>query len=162
MNQKNMEAAINTYYKDMYRLSLSYVKNKDDAMDVVQDSAYKAMVRCRSLKDPGKVRSWLFSITVNTALDLIKANKRIVPLELDENQGRDDKYHDIDLLACLDELDINERKIIMLHFFEECTTAETAEILNINENTVKTIMYRSMKKLRKRLSEGGGFDAEVR
>lgn len=62
--------------ENVYRLAYSYVKNKEDALDIVQDSIYKAMDNLELLKNPDAVKSWFYRIVVNTSLDFLRRNKR--------------------------------------------------------------------------------------
>ena len=55
----------------------------------------------------------------------------------------------------LDLLDERERTVIVLRFFQELKLQEIAQVTGENVNTVKTILYRSLKKLKLELSEGG-------
>ena len=59
-------------YERLYRLAYSYVHNEADALDVVQESACKAIIQCKKLKDTTKLLPWLCRIVVNTSLDLLR------------------------------------------------------------------------------------------
>ena len=63
-------------YDRLYRLAYSYVYNEDDALDIVQESACKAICQCNSLKDPSKLYSWICRIVVNTTMDLLRSSKK--------------------------------------------------------------------------------------
>lgn len=52
---------------DMYYIALKYMKNEDDAMDVLQDSYMKAWQSLASLKEPENFRAWFGRIVANTA-----------------------------------------------------------------------------------------------
>ena len=70
--QQQIENEILQSYQSLYRLAYSYVKNPDDAMDVVQESAYKAILHADEMRFRETVKGWLCRIVVNTALDLIR------------------------------------------------------------------------------------------
>lgn len=135
-----------------YRLAYSYVKNTDDALDVVQESIYKAFSSIDSLKDYSYIKTWFYRIIVNTSLDLLRKRKREVVTDeeyiFDENNGECDKYHDIDLKNALDDLPEKYRSIIILRYFEDLKIEEISKVLNENINTVKTRLYKSLKILR--------------
>ena len=59
-------------YERLYRLAYSYVHNEADALDIVQESACKAITQCKNLKDTEKLFPWLCRIVVNTSLDLLR------------------------------------------------------------------------------------------
>ncbi|MFF0873487.1 RNA polymerase sigma factor, partial [Bacillus velezensis] len=50
--------------EDFYRLAYSYVKNKDDALDIVQESIQKALTSVESVKNPDVIKSWFYKILV--------------------------------------------------------------------------------------------------
>lgn len=59
------------YKENYYRLKYSYVRNPEDALDIVQESAYKAISSAESLKNPDYIKTWLYRIVVNTSLDFL-------------------------------------------------------------------------------------------
>ncbi len=143
---------ITDYKENIYRLAYSYVKNKDDALDVVQEAIYKAMKSQSSIKDPNVMKSWFYRIVVNTALDLLRKRQRVQPME-DKNlhllmDGSVDVYPDIDLINTLEELPEKYRSVIVLHYFEDLTIEEVAEVLSENINTIKTRLYQALKFLK--------------
>ncbi len=152
--QKKVEEKILDSYEDLYRLAYSYVRNADDAMDIVQESVYKAMKNAGRMKEEGYIATWLWRITVNTAIDFIRKNRREVATETFYETGKEDTYADVDTIEALEVLDDRERAVVVLRFFEDRKIQEVAEILNENVNTVKSILYRSLKKLKVELAKG--------
>jgi len=59
-----------------YRLAYSYVKNQQDALDVVQDSIHKALRAVHRLDDASNMRNWYIRIVINTAIDRLRKQKR--------------------------------------------------------------------------------------
>jgi RNA polymerase sigma-70 factor (ECF subfamily) len=135
-----------------YRLAYSYVKNVDDALDIIQDSIYKAISSMDSLKDPIYIKTWFYRIIVNTALDFLRYRKKLIVVDEEVFSGYDlssvDVYQNIDLQKALEDLPFKYRSVIVLRFFEDLKIEEIAEILDENINTVKTRLYKSLKKLR--------------
>ena len=131
-------------YESLYRMAYTYVHNESDAMDIVQESACKAITKCHTVK-PQYVKTWLYRITINTAIDLIRKNKK-------EVIGIEDSYRDFDTLDALNVLSPREKQVVILRFFEDLKLSEIAEILNENLNSVKSLLYRSLKKLKVELS----------
>ncbi len=138
--------------ENFYRLAFSYVKNADDALDVVQESIYKAISSKDSLKNPDYIKTWFYRIVVNTSLDLIRKQKKLVIVDEEilsnYDSGEFDNYQNIDLLRALDSLPEKYRNVIVLRYFEDLKIEEVAEILNENVSTVKTHLYKSLKMLR--------------
>ena len=153
--QQQVESQLLASYESLYRLAYTYVKNPDDAMDVVQESAFKAISRSADVRSPAAIRGWLCRIVVNTAMDVLRARSRQADAEHIPETGQEDVYQDADLMQALDLLDERERTVIVLRFFQELKLQEIAQVTGENVNTVKTILYRSLKKLKLELSEGG-------
>lgn len=145
------------YKENFYRLAYSYVKNTDDALDIVQESVYKAISSTRTLKNPDYIKTWFYRIVVNTSLDFLRKQRKSVAVG-DEvlasfDFGAADDYEDFDLQKALDNLPDKYRTIVILRYFEDLKIEEIAEILNENTNTVKTRLYKSLEKLRIKLSD---------
>lgn len=149
-----VEKQILDSYEAMYRLAYSYTHNEEDAMDVVQESAYRAIRYSGQVKQPEYVKTWLCRIVINTACTYLKERSNIVPLsELQEN-AKEDTYQDFDMLGALSNLEERERTIIILRYFEDRKLSEIAEILEENLNTVKSLLYRALKKLKVEINKG--------
>lgn len=141
-------------YESMYRLAYSYVRNENDAMDIVQESAYKAIKSASLLREPEYMKTWLWKIVINTALDLIRKHQYECSCENITEPAVEDHYSDFDTIEALKILNEKERAVIILRFFEDKKIQDIAKILNLNTNTIKSILYRSLKKLKIELTEG--------
>jgi RNA polymerase sigma-70 factor, ECF subfamily len=143
--------------ENVYRLAYSYVKNKEDSLDIVQDSIYKAMDNLELLKNPDAVKSWFYRIVVNTSLDFLRRNKKIQTMEPEMIDvycpGAEDVYSDIDLKRTLEDLPTKYRSVIVLRYFEDMKISEVAEVLNENTNTIKTRLYQALQLLRVKLKD---------
>lgn len=149
-----IEERILEHYEQMYRLAYTYVRNEQDAMDVVQESVYKAIKNSHKVKKEEYMKTWLWRIVMNTAVDFIRKNQKEVYVEEMPVSSVEDTYKDFDTLEALAVLDEKERAVIMLRFFEDQKISEVAQAMEENVNTVKTILYRSLKKLKIKLEEG--------
>lgn len=137
------------YKEALYRLAYSYTKNESDALDVVQESIYKALASLEQLREPSYIKTWMYRIVVNTALDYIRKNKKYI---YDENlmidEGKSDRYEDMDLKEALEALEEPYQSIVKLRYFEDLKINEIASVLGENENTIKTRLYKALKKLK--------------
>lgn len=134
-----------------YRFAFTYTKNQQDAEDVVSESVIKALRSIHKLKTEQYLKTWFYKIIINTALTQIKKTQKTVFVEyttLDDLQSRTDDYSNISFLEMIQQLEETYRVIIALRFFEEMKMKEIAEILDINENTVKTRLYRALELLK--------------
>jgi len=139
-----------------YRFIYQYMRSAEDALDVIQDSIVKALRAFDKKMFPDSLNSWFYRIMVNTALDAIRKNKRTVSCELEDFETMmetEDQYKDFDLHEALDKLPIEIKAIITLRYFEDFKISDIATILQENENTVKTRLYRGLKLLKIELEE---------
>lgn len=146
--RKKVEQKFLSNYTNYYRLAYSYVRNESDAMDIVQESAYKAMKDYNMVKKEDYINTWIYRIVINTALDHIRKNKKEIIGILGEEEFYEDTYMNFDMMNMLDNLEEGEKTIIILRFFEEQKLEDIARITGENLSTVKSKLYRTLKKLR--------------
>ncbi len=139
-------------YEKYYRMAYSYVHSESDAQDIVQEAAYKAIYHAGKLKQQEFADTWICRIVINEAINYVKKNKKpYVDLE-EADIGREAVYEDVDLKAAIDRLPPKDKTIIILRFFEEMSLEQIAQICNENVNTIKSRLYRTLKKLKLELS----------
>ncbi len=140
-----------------YRLAFSYLKNQEDALDAVQNAGCKALEHYGELKSEEAFKTWFYRIVLHESIILYHAKKREVPTQDSAwmEQSYEEKGFDIhdDLYAQIDRMEETAQKIIKLRFFEELTLDEIARILDMNINTVKAKLYRSLKVLKINVGE---------
>ncbi|WCN37905.1 sigma-70 family RNA polymerase sigma factor [Aneurinibacillus uraniidurans] len=143
--------------ENVYRLAFSYVKNAEDALDIVQDSIHKALSSSETLKSEGSMKGWFYRIVVNTSLDFLRKQGKIQPMDDKTLEFHspisEDAYHDIDLERALDELPHAFRTVVILRYFEDLKIEEIAEVLDENISTVKTRLYTALRKLRIKMGD---------
>ncbi len=159
--KKQVEQEILNSYESLYRVAYVYMQNKEAAMDVVQDVVVKALSNVNKIQSEEAIRSWLYRTTINTALDALR--KRIREVPINEGVGEDaeapEPTFSIEMREMLDSLDEKEKTVMILRFFEDRKLAEIAEIMDENVSTVKSILYRTLKRLKIELEDGGELDA---
>ena len=140
-NTAETEQILTENYERYYRLAYSYMRNEDDALDVVQESAYRAIRDCRKVRNKDYLSTWIYRIVVNTALDMLRRKKKENITEELPEIPVEDQYQDLELRTVLNQLDDKSRTIILLRYFEDLKLEDIAD-------TVKARLYRSLKKLR--------------
>ena len=138
-------SALTEGYEKYYRLAYSYVHNEADALDIVQEAAYKAILKSDSLKESQYVETWVYRIVINEACSFLRSRKESVDVE-EIQAASEDIYENIDLKRAIENLDPKDRAIVVLRFFEDRQLEEIAKILDENLSTVKSRLYRVMKK----------------
>lgn len=150
-NIQLFETFINKNLDSACRFAYSYTKNLEDAEDIVNDSVIRAIRAISSLKSPQYIKTWFYKIIANTSLTYLKKKSKISYLDFDEfenTNGLEDNYFDIDLNNMIDKLNVKYKSIIVLRFFEDMSISEISQVLEVNENTIKTRLYNALKLLK--------------
>ena len=156
------------YEKEMYRIAFLNVKNEADALDVMQEAAYRAFKNIKSLKQPEYFQTWLIRIVINCSMDHIRKNSKMVQLEPEhmENMEVLPVAHEKDLVMkltlkeWLEWLEPMEKNVLILKYYYEYSFKEISEILNLPQGTAKTILYRALGRLREKAKKEG-FDEKL-
>lgn len=152
--EKVIEKIICDKYNSYYRMAYSHVQNASDAEDIVQEGAYRAMKNSASLKQIQYAETWVYRIMLNEMYRHMSKNKTVgMDDYILEGLETEDHYENIDLKRALEQLQETDRVIIQLKYFEDRKLEEIAEILELNVSTVKSRLYRGLRKLKVDLEE---------
>lgn len=135
-------------YNKYYRIACSYLHNDEDAGDVVQNGAYKAILNSHKLNNIEYAQTWIYRIMMNEIFAKYREKDNVSLEEVSYEQGKEDSYENIDLKRAIDTLDKEDRTVVILRYFEDMKLEEIAMVLEENLSTVKSRLYRCMKKLK--------------
>jgi RNA polymerase sigma-70 factor (ECF subfamily) len=154
--------------KKIFYLAFDLTGSPQDAEDLSQEVFLKAFRALKTFKGEASIGSWLYRITLNTFLDrkrklsfqaereqqLLEENMKIAdPAEPanPENyaESQQIKKH---VEAALTQLSPRERAVFVMRHYQDMPGKEVGKILNISEGTVKSLLFRAVKKLQKQLS----------
>jgi RNA polymerase sigma factor (sigma-70 family) len=148
------------YAGRMYSLCLRYVKEMDEAEDVMINGFMKVFDKLIYFKGEGSFEGWIRRIMVNEALMFIRKNKAMYLVVDIEKADMEPDYHFLDvnlevedLMKMVNNLPIGYRTIFNLYAIEGFSHKEIAEQLNISENTSKSQLSRARTLLQKILIE---------
>ena len=142
------------YYKAFYYVAK--YENLAKAASVLKTSQpavtpIKAMRGLGGLRDVSKMKPWFFKIISNTAISWIQKQKKTTTSTLEDMEpllSAQDDYSQMMVEDMLSALDEKYKSVLVLRYFERMTIAEIGEVLDLNENTVKTRLYRALEQLR--------------
>jgi RNA polymerase sigma-70 factor (ECF subfamily) len=161
---------VDRYLKPIYNFNYRLIGNKKDAEDVSQIVFTKAWKNIRKFDTEKGFKTWIFSIAKNSCIDYLRKRKDIPLSVFDSEDGSnliEDNLIDEELKAdetfsrkqdkeqldiALSTLSIVQRQIIILKYVNEMSLRETAEILNMPTDTVKSHHRRALIMLEKYLS----------
>lgn len=152
-DDKAFEELMGQCKENLYRTAFSYVRNEADALDVVQETVYKAYISIDKLKEPKYFNTWITRILINTALTQMKKNSKIVYLEQNEmNKVMGTMESSVDesiyIWNALDSLEEKHREVVILKYFNDLTISEIAKTLEYPVGTAKTYLNKGLNKLR--------------
>ncbi len=163
---------VEKYKRQMYYLALDLTGNHYDAEDLSQEAFVKAYTSIQGFRGDAKISSWLHRIVVNAHLD--ERRKKSLTLlrtsdELNESltlhsaggsgfeTNPEKKMEQSKMQEHIEEalktLTPRERSIFVLRHYQEHALKEIAEMLELSEGTVKSFLFRAIKKLQKALSK---------
>ncbi|HLC95685.1 MAG TPA: sigma-70 family RNA polymerase sigma factor [Patescibacteria group bacterium] len=160
------EEIVRQYQKDIVNFHYRLVGNRFEAEDLAQQTFLKAYNKFDSLKEQEKVKSWLYSIARNVTIDFFRKNKnRAVPLDdlIMDNYARTtavDYRNEVlakelsqEIRKCVAKLPAEDQRIVKLLYFEGFSYKEIGNMMNINQNTLKSRLHRARKLIASAIQE---------
>ena len=137
----------------VYRIAYRYVKNSIDSDDVFSEVFLAYFKKERTFESEEHRKAWLIRVTINCAKDLLAQRAQLQQLHeetLPDQTARDaDTY--MDLYKAIEGLLPEYREVIKLFYLDDLSVKEIAQILNKNENTIKTQLFRARDTLKSAL-----------
>ena len=149
----------NQYCQGMYCVAMRFLRNPDDAEDVVQESFIKAFQKMDQYKGEVTFGAWLKRIVVNKSIDFLKS-KKINTVELnegymhvveDEDWSVEDKVTVEEVIHAITGLPDKYRYVVQLFLVEGYDHSEISEILDISYSTCRTRLLRGKGQLKELL-----------
>ncbi|MRX53094.1 RNA polymerase [Bacillus sp. HMSC76G11] len=155
-NEEAFEELVKAESAKLYKTAFLYVRNKEDALDVLQDTVCKAFISIESLRQPEYFRTWLTKILIRTAYELLKKKKKTVLMESAFLEKKAAVYQEseLDLTFAISALNQNYQTVIILFYYHDLSIRSIAETMNKPEGTIKTYLRRAKAEL-KQVLEGG-------
>lgn len=161
-NKIALEKLYNRYNKLVYGIAFSILKNKEDSEDVVQTVFSKLYILEKDKLPTDKIGTWLYTVTKNEALLLLRKNNNDVNLDtiydLEDENNEIDKFINKDSYnRLINGLNQREQEIVSLKILSNFTFKEIGELLGESANTIKWRYYKSIYSLRIMLGNLGMF-----
>ncbi|MGL5149260.1 MAG: sigma-70 family RNA polymerase sigma factor [Clostridium sp.] len=153
-DEESFTILIQEIQEKLYVIAYSYVKDKDEALDIVQECIIKSYNSLGKIKEPKFFKSYITRILINISIDRCKKRKKIVFIEDLKERGEEPYKEEqsieesLDLKKAVMNLELKYRTIIILKYYCDLTLKEVAEITKTPLGTVKTNLNRGLKLLR--------------
>lgn len=151
----SLEQVMAAHGKRVFAVAYSLLKNREDAEDVVQDTFLRYFTDETQFESEEHLRAWLLRVAVNRARDLLGSavRRRSVPLDAEWDAPCFPNEESRELFYAVAELPESYRIVIHLHYYEDYSVKEIAQLLRLPQATVKTRLFRGRKLLRTSLEE---------
>ena len=137
----------------MFRLAFSYIKNREDAEDIVQE-AFLKLYTCNIIFPADEnIKAWLIRVTINLCKDILRSKKHRTA-EPVSDIPTEDKYQ-YELLDNIRSMKPEYASAIYLFYYEGYSVKEIAKLHRISESAVTTRLSRARKQLKKMLTKEG-------
>jgi RNA polymerase sigma-70 factor (ECF subfamily) len=151
--------------------ALRITRNRDEAEDVVQEAAIRALLKLHTFRGESRLETWIYAIVGNCAISRLRrlARHRLLSLDSEWNTDQNsprwvaleaamdpegeclaDELHEI-VCSEMETLKAPYRTVIQLCDFEGWSCPEAAGVLKLNKDTLKGRLYRGRRILRKRV-----------
>lgn len=140
----------------MYATAKAILKDDHDCADAIQETIVKAFAKLDTLRRDRFVKTWLMRILMNECYNICRRSEKILPIDqymeqIETPQKERENYGE--LYEAVQELREELRIPVVLHYVEDLSCREIAEMLDISEGAVQKRLARARGKLKNRLED---------
>lgn len=149
-NSEAFISLIDKHELTMYKTAKAILNNEEDIGDAIQETILSAYKNINNLKNSKYFKTWLTRILINKCNDIVRANKNIVFIEkyTKEEFYEEDIDRRLEFDECFEKLGSEYKLVLSLYYVDGFNVREISEILNENENTIKSRLLRGKKYLK--------------
>lgn len=161
VTKEDVEQLLDRYGNMVLRIAYTYLKNKADAEDIVQEVFLRVIDSNPTFNDENHEKYWLVRTTVNMCknrLTLFWNRNKCSMDEIGEIAARDGGNADTGVLEAVMSLPQKYRTAVYMFYYEGYSTAETAKLIGCSDSTVRSYLHRARNKLKNILKEDYDFE----
>ena len=149
---------LDQYGNMILRMAYSYLHNQSDAEDILQETLIKYLQSAPAFAGPTHEKAWLLKVAANLSKNRIDYNRLRETDELEETLVAKERQDLSFVWEAVKQLPANYRAAIHLFYYEGCSTAEIARILDRKESSVRSDLRRGREQLKNILKEAYDFE----
>lgn len=149
---------LDQYGNMILRMAYSYLHNQSDAEDILQETLIKYLQSAPAFAGPTHEKAWLLKVAANLSKNRIEYNRLRDADELEETLVAKERQDLSFVWEAVKQLPANYRAAIHLFYYEGCSTAEIARILDRKESSVRSDLRRGREQLKHILKEAYDFE----
>ena len=158
---RKAEYFFNVFGNSVLRLAYSYLHNREDSEEVLQETLIKYINAAPEFENDDHAKAWLMRVAANISKNRIDYNRRRQTDELNEELVSEERADLSFVWEAVKSLPVKYREVIHLFYHEGYSTAEIARILQRNESTVRSCLSRGRAQLREILKEAYDFEGTI-
>lgn len=156
-NKESFGILIKNNKKYLYKMAFLYVKDEQDALEIIHETVYRAFLNIGKLKKAKFFNTWITRILINISIDFLKKKGKSEILDestpIIKEKSEISTEEKLDLYNAIDLLNDNYKTVIIMMYFNDMKIKDIAKVMEIPENTVKTYLRRAKKALGEVLKE---------
>lgn len=154
MTEDKFIQAVKRNSQRLFVIAFSYLKNKHDAEDALQNTFLKLWKSKIEFNDDLEVDKWLTKVIVNDCKNFFNLSfRQNKSIEEVYDVSTFDKYFNVDLYNAVMLLNKKERLCVILFYYDDLTISDISKVTGIKESTVKSLLKRSRNKLKLKLGD---------
>ena len=158
---RQAEVLLNRHGNRVLRLSYSYLHNREDAEEILQETLLQFLKTAPVLENQAHERAWLLQVAANLSKNRLKYRAIRRTDELTEELAADDREDLSFVWEAVKALPARYREVIHLFYYEGYSTGEIAGLLHQKETTIRTHLARGRERLKAILGEAYDFDEKI-
>jgi RNA polymerase sigma-70 factor, ECF subfamily len=149
-NIQALNKLINDHKDLAFSIALKYLKNENDAKDIVQNSFIIVLKSIKNFRNEANFSTWLYRIIYHECLKEFKRRNQgveYIPQFLETENEEIDSEEKINIKKLLEVLKPNEYTVITLFYLEEKSIDDIIKITSISKSNIKVLLHRARHKM---------------
>ncbi|EIF6174354.1 sigma-70 family RNA polymerase sigma factor [Clostridium perfringens] len=157
-NKESFGILIKNNKEYLYKMAFLYVKDEQDALEVIHETVYRGFLNIEKLKKAKFFNTWITRILINVSIDFLKKKGKNEMFDestpIIKEKCEISTEEKLDLYNAIDLLNDNYKTVIIMMYFNDMKIKDISKVMETPENTVKTYLRRAKQALGEILKEG--------